>query len=59
MVGKCGGGSAYALGQGELVRRICENKLVGMVLVGTYRGRPLYGLGELNRRIYESKTDKC
>ncbi len=26
-------------------RRICENKVVKIVLVGTYRGRPLYGAG--------------
>jgi hypothetical protein len=30
---------------GELGRRICENKIVKIVLVGTKRGRPLYVAG--------------
>jgi hypothetical protein len=42
--------------QGELVRRICESKIVKIVLVGN-RGVDLcMGLGELGRRICENKV---
>jgi hypothetical protein len=30
------------MGLGELGRRICENKIVKIVLVGTSMGRPLH-----------------